>query len=211
MDSYRTLFREGSAEFIEKKSRFIGYASPTETEEQALAFLEKVRAMHREASHHCYAYIIGQHGERTRFSDDGEPSGTAGKPILGILQGRELCNCICVVVRYFGGTLLGTGGLVRAYSQSARIGTEAAGISRMFLTAHILFDAPYSLHDIIERQVRLSGYQVQEISFATSVTYDLYIRKEDLSPFLSFLTQVSSGQIEPLVAEEIYMPWQTDT
>ena len=120
MDSYRTLFREGSAEFIEKKSRFIGYASPAETEEQALAFLEKVRAMHREASHHCYAYIIGQHGERTRFSDDGEPSGTAGKPILEILQGRELCNCICVVVRYFGGTLLGTGGLVRAYSQRDR-------------------------------------------------------------------------------------------
>ena len=114
IDSYITVREEASDEVVITKSRFIGYAAPCETEEDALAFLRRIREMHRDARHHCYAYVIGKNKGIMRYSDDGEPAGTAGLPMMDVLKSRDVVDCAVVVVRYFGGVLLGTGGLVRA-------------------------------------------------------------------------------------------------
>ncbi len=125
---YKILYREGSAEIVEKKSRFIANVFPVESEEEAVACLESMRKKYWDARHHCSAFVLGEKGEITRCSDDGEPSGTAGRPILDVLLGEEVRNACIVVTRFFGGTLLGTGGLVRAYSKAAREGLAAAVI-----------------------------------------------------------------------------------
>ncbi len=122
MTSYDTVYTGGSGEIVEKKSRFIGQVFPVETEEEAAQFIEKVKKKYWDARHNCYAFVLGSKGEITRCSDDGEPSGTAGRPILEVLTGKGLKNILVVVTRYFGGTLLGTGGLVRAYSQATQAG-----------------------------------------------------------------------------------------
>jgi uncharacterized YigZ family protein len=128
MTEHKTILKQGCGEVEEKRSRFIAVAVHAETEEEALAFIESIRKKHYDARHNCWAYIIGEKGELERASDDGEPQKTAGQPILSVLRGAELKNVCCVVTRYFGGTLLGTGGLVRAYTDSARLAVENAEI-----------------------------------------------------------------------------------
>ena len=135
--SYRTVAAPAQDEFTEKKSRFIGFIAPVTTEQEAAEFVEEIRARHREARHHCYAYLLRQ-GNLSRFSDDGEPSGTAGRPILEVLQREELTDVCVVVVRYFGGILLGTGGLARAYPQVCNLAVAAAEI----LSPHPTLDSP---------------------------------------------------------------------
>ena len=126
--SYKTLRAENSAEFVINKSRFIGYGCPCETEEEALAFLARIRQKHKDATHNCYAYIIGLNSGIMRYSDDGEPGGTAGMPIIEVMKARGVVNCAVVVTRYFGGILLGAGGLVRAYAQGSKAALDAAGV-----------------------------------------------------------------------------------
>ena len=130
--SYKTLREENSAEFIINKSRFIGYGCPCETEEEALAFLARIRQKHKDATHNCYAYIIGLNSGIMRYSDDGEPGGTAGMPIIEVMKARGVVNCAVVVTRYFGGILLGAGGLVRAYAQGSKTALDAAGVVGLF-------------------------------------------------------------------------------
>lgn len=125
---YRTVYTGGEGEIVEKKSRFIATAAPVRSEEEALQIIEQIRKKYWDARHNCYAYVIGERGELERFSDDGEPGGTAGKPILEVIKGEELRNTLIVVTRYFGGTLLGTGGLVRAYSAAAKAGIASSVI-----------------------------------------------------------------------------------
>ena len=125
--SYKTLLRRDQDEFIINKSRFIGYGCPCETEEEALAFLKQIREKHADATHNCYAYIIGANMGIMRYSDDGEPGGTAGLPIIEVMKARGVTNCCVVVTRYFGGILLGAGGLVRAYSQGSATAIKACG------------------------------------------------------------------------------------
>ena len=120
IQSYITVAGRSAEELVINKSRFIGYAAPCDSEEQALSFLREIRDQHRSATHHCYAYIIGENASVMRYSDNGEPAGTAGMPIMDVLRTRSIVNCCIVVVRYFGGVLLGTGGLVRAYTRSAQ-------------------------------------------------------------------------------------------
>ena len=134
--SYRTIAAPAEDEFIEKKSRFIGYIAPVTTEQEAAAFIESVRARHREARHNCYAYRLRQNN-LARFSDDGEPSGTAGRPILEVLQREDLTDVCVVVTRYFGGILLGTGGLARAYTQGCKIAVAAAGVLCMYPAVNV--------------------------------------------------------------------------
>lgn len=122
----KTVYKGALAEIVEKKSRFIGEVYPVASEEEAMEFLEKVKKQYWDARHHCWAYVIGEGQRQERFSDDGEPGGTAGKPILEVLRGQELTNTLIIVTRYFGGTLLGTGGLVRAYTKAAQ---EALAVS----------------------------------------------------------------------------------
>lgn len=120
MNEYKTIIEAGTGEIVEKKSRFIGYVRHTESEEEALAFINEIRKKHYDARHNCFAYCVDGEQQTQRFSDDGEPGGTAGKPILEVIKGNELCDVCIVVTRYFGGTLLGTGGLVRAYTDAAQ-------------------------------------------------------------------------------------------
>lgn len=120
MNEYKTIIEAGTGEIVEKKSRFIGYVRHTESEEEALAFINEIRKKHYDARHNCFAYCVDGEQQTQRFSDDGEPGGTAGKPILEVIKGNELCDVCIVVTRYFGGTLLGTGGLVRAYTDAAK-------------------------------------------------------------------------------------------
>lgn len=125
-NSYKIIYDGGQDEIVEKKSRFIGIAYPIDGEEEALMYIEECRKKYWDARHVCYAYVLGENMDLQRFSDDKEPQGTAGKPILETLIGSEVHNCLIIVVRYFGGTLLGTGGLVRAYSQAAKAAIESA-------------------------------------------------------------------------------------
>ena len=120
MNEYKTIIEAGTGEIVEKKSHFIGYVRHTESEEEALAFINEIRKKHYDARHNCFAYCVDGEQQTQRFSDDGEPGGTAGKPILEVIKGNELCDVCIVVTRYFGGTLLGTGGLVRAYTDAAK-------------------------------------------------------------------------------------------
>ena len=131
LEAYKMIEYGGVGEIEEKKSRFIAQVQAVTTEEEAAAFLESVRKQYWDARHHCYAYILGEQGQIMRFSDDGEPSGTAGRPILEVLTGSGIRNLVLVVTRYFGGTLLGTGGLVRAYTQAAQAGIAASRVCTM--------------------------------------------------------------------------------
>ena len=128
LSQYKTVYCGGEAEIIEKKSRFIATVKPVKSEEEAIAFIESLKKKYWNATHNCFAYVIGEHFQVQRCSDDGEPSGTAGKPMLDVLMGEEIHDTVVVVTRYFGGTLLGTGGLVRAYQSSTKAGLEASTV-----------------------------------------------------------------------------------
>lgn len=207
MNAYHTLTKEASAEIVIQKSRFIGYAAPCESEEQALSFLSSVRQLHRDARHACYAYIIGQNEGIMRYSDDGEPGGTAGLPIMSVLRGRHLVNCIVVVVRYFGGILLGTGGLVRAYSESCRSAVHSAGISRMEWTCQDLCEVPYSCWDSLQHSIKSLPVQIRDTRFETAVVFSLLVREQDHEHALDVLQRVTNRQLVCLPDSEFYAGW----
>ena len=150
MESYLVPAGDGEAEFTEKHSRFIGRVRRTDTEGEALEMLRELREAHRDATHNVFAYRIRENN-LTRYSDDGEPSGTSGLPTLGVFTGAEVKNVCCVVTRYFGGTLLGTGGLVRAYTKAAQLALEAAGIAEMALWTRFTLALPYPFYERAQR------------------------------------------------------------
>ena len=207
MNAYQTLSKEASAEIIIQKSRFIGYASPCEDEEHALSYLSAIRQLHHDARHACYAYIIGDNEGIMRYSDDGEPGGTAGLPIMSVLRGRHLVNCIVVVVRYFGGILLGTGGLVRAYSESCRSAVLSAGISKMEWTCQDLCEVPYSCWDSLQHSIRSLPVQIKDIHFETTVVFTLLVRKQDREKALDSLQRVTNRQLVCLPDNEYFYGW----
>ncbi|MDE6313722.1 MAG: YigZ family protein [Lachnospiraceae bacterium] len=144
VENYKCLYLGGEGEIVEKKSRFIATLQPVESEEEAMAFLEKMKKKYWDARHNCSAYVIGEKGELERCSDDGEPNGTAGKPMLEVLRGLELRNAAVVVTRYFGGTLLGTGGLVRAYTQAVKAGIENSVVVEKILAVKLNIGIDYN-------------------------------------------------------------------
>ena len=162
VDSYITVRSEASDEILIQKSRFIGYASPCVTEEEAIAFIRKLREKHRDARHCCYAYIIGTNAGIMRYSDDGEPGGTAGMPMMDMLKNENAVNCCVVVVRYFGGILLGTGGLVRAYTQGCKIALQAAGLVRMELSSSIRCSMSSSLWNTVQYALQKLPVHLQQ-------------------------------------------------
>ncbi len=204
---YKTLIRRASDQFVVNKSRFIGYGCPCESEEAALAFLAEIRAKHRDATHNCYAYIIGPNMGVMRYSDDGEPGGTAGMPIIEVMKARGVTNCAVVVTRYFGGVLLGAGGLVRAYSQGAAAAVNACGVGVMHPTARYLIEIPYPLLSRVDYFLAAEPVIVEEKSFGAAVTYTLVVRAADEDGFIARLIDLSEGKLEPLRAEEVYLAW----
>lgn len=207
-DAYLTLKESASDEVIINKSRFIGYAAPVSSEEEALAFLQSIRQRHKEANHHCYAYVIGTNAGIMRYSDDGEPGGTAGMPMIDFLKTKKLVNCIVVVVRYFGGVLLGTGGLVRAYTQGIKIAVEAAKIISMELTCIDECEVAYSLWDKLKYEAASLPVQIQNVRFASSVSFSLLTRSLDHETVLDALIRITDGKIEYLPDEQRYMAWE---
>ena len=205
--TYKTLIKRGSEEFIINKSRFIGYGAPAESEEEALAFLAEIRKKHQDASHNCYAYIIGANMGVMRYSDDGEPGGTAGMPIIEVMKARGVTNCAVVVTRYFGGILLGAGGLVRAYSQGAAAAINASGVGVMHPTARYLMEIPYPLLNRMDYFLKDEPVMVEDKTFTDVITYTLVVRCADEAGFLSRLTNLSEGTVEPLRYEELYLAW----
>ena len=204
---YKTLIRPGQDEFIVNKSRFIGHGCPCETEEEALAFLAQMRAQYRDASHNCYAYVIGPNMGVMRYSDDGEPGGTAGMPIIEVMKARGVTNAAVVVTRYFGGVLLGAGGLVRAYSQGAAVALKACGVGVMHPTARYLMEVSYPMLNRMDFFLKDMPVRVEDKSFTDVITYTLTVRCADEGDFLAKLTDLSEGTVEPLRCEELYLAW----
>lgn len=204
---YKTLRRAASDEFIINKSRFIGYASPAETEEEALAFLQSIRLKHKDASHNCYAYVIGRNAGIMRYSDDGEPGGTAGLPMMEVLRAQGVVNCCAVVTRYFGGVLLGAGGLVRAYTQGCAVSLKAAQVIVMEPSMRYLCEVGYPLWDKVQHTLRSLPAQLVSSEFTTAVTFGLLVREKDAEAVLQELTRVTDGRIEALLEEESYEGW----
>lgn len=191
---YKTIAERCEARFIEKKSEFIGYLAPVETEEQAAEFINEIRAMHRKATHNCYAYILRENSA-ARHSDDGEPSGTAGVPIYEVLRKEELTDVVCVVTRYFGGVLLGAGGLVRAYTRGAKDAVDAARIKIMALAEQLELSVDYSLYGRLAQI--FSEYDVRVLSedFADLVTITLNVREERSDKLKEKLIDSCNGKI----------------
>lgn len=167
---YQTIGAEGRGEYTEKKSRFLGRAVPVSSEEEVQACIEAVRKQYYDARHHCYAYVIGENREKTRAADDGEPSGTAGMPILRVIEGAGLTNILIIVTRYFGGTLLGTGGLVRSYTNAAARALEDAPRVRMCLCTRLSIGISYSRLDRVLYFLQQEGIEPDSADYTDKVT-----------------------------------------
>lgn len=204
--NYRTVFTFGEDEVIINKSRFIGYASPIESEEDALAFIDKIKEKHRDATHNVSAYVFGENSSIQRFNDDGEPSGTAGIPALEVIKKEELRNVVVVVTRYFGGIKLGGGGLIRAYTKGAKIGLEAATIVDMVVHQKLKIRLDYTLYGKIENYLLMNEYKVDDTSFDSSVNITICIDNEEVSNFIKEITNLSSGNVEIEELELLHLP-----
>ncbi|MDR1705378.1 MAG: IMPACT family protein [Clostridiales bacterium] len=192
-DSYKTLKKAGRAEIIEKKSRFIGLAAPAETEEDAQALLQAARAEHKDASHNVYAWILGINGENPRQSDDGEPGGTAGAPALGAISKLGVTNAIVIVTRYFGGILLGTGGLTRAYGQAARESLADAGIAERFSYDEFLLTISYPLLSKFQHEFAKRGYTIKNPVYTEDVKLGVFVRTPQADEFSRLSADLSGG------------------
>ncbi len=202
MKEYRIPTKDADAEFIEKRSRFIGHLFLTETEEEAIARIKQMREKYWDATHNVYAYIIRDGA--TRFSDDGEPGGTAGMPVLQVLQREEMYNVTCVVTRYFGGILLGAGGLVRAYAHSAKIALDAAGRSMKRVWTSVYMPCPYSWFERIKLEVTAFGGMIRNTDFGMDVEFELLLPEAQTQPFLDRVFDISSGTIEGMIVGQEY-------
>lgn len=192
---YITIKSPSTCSFIEKRSEFIAHLCPAETNDEAVAFINKIKEQHRKAKHNVYAYIL-QNDNISRYSDDGEPQGTAGIPVLDVLQKNGLTDICCVVTRYFGGILLGGGGLVRAYSHSAALAVESAEILRMYSCVTLSLSIPYDLYGKITYII--PEYEIKQIStdFADDVKMMLNVKSELEKPFCDNLIDVTFGKIK---------------
>lgn len=201
MTGYRTVKGEASAEFVERKSRFIGHIAPVTTEDGALGFIERISKQNRDASHNVFAYILRE-GNLSRCSDNGEPQGTAGVPTLDVLQKAGVTDVCAVVTRYFGGVLLGTGGLVRAYSHAVTIGLEAAGICSMVPCTELAVECEYSFYGKLS--YILPEFHIETLSsdFGEAVCLNLLLRSERLPAFQKELTDLSNGRVLPQIIGE---------
>lgn len=206
MGSYKTIFEYGEAEDIINKSKFIGYAMPVETEEEAVAFVEKIKKKHKDATHNVPVYLIGEKFEVQRYSDDGEPSGTAGVPVLSMLKNEGITNIAVVVTRYFGGIKLGTGGLVRAYTHAAKIAVEAARVveKKVYKEVHVHID--YTLHGKFQNfLMNNDSYLIKDTVYTDMVNTIVYIEPDAVQTFQNKIVDLTSGNVEINEYEDIYL------
>ena len=204
LPEYRTIYQGGEDEIVEKKSRFIATVIPAETEEEALDFIEKTKKKYWDARHNCFAYVIGERGQLQRCSDDGEPNGTAGKPMLDVLLGNELRNVAVVVTRYFGGTLLGTGGLVRAYSGAVKAGLEASVVITKIMGVKLHIETDYTTFGKIQYILAQRELKILDTVYTDKVELEVLVPKTELEQVMHAITEGTNAQADMTPEEECY-------
>ena len=210
LEPYRIIEYGGMGEIEEKKSRFIAHVAAASTEAEALAFIESKKKEYWDARHNCYAFILGEQGQTMRFSDDGEPSGTAGKPILEVLVNSGIRNLVVVVTRYFGGTLLGTGGLVRAYTQATQAGLAASKICTMCYGYGMTIVTDYNGVGKLQYLLGQKNIPIEASEYAEQVTIQIKVPFADKDPLIHEMTEATAGKAQITVSDPIYYKKMTD-
>ncbi|WP_309089004.1 YigZ family protein [Domibacillus sp.] len=202
---YKTVKTAGTHEIVIQKSRFIAHTARVESAEEAIAFIDQIKKQHWNATHNCSAYMIGEHDHIQKANDDGEPSGTAGLPILEVIKKRELKDTAIVVTRYFGGIKLGAGGLIRAYGKAASEGLNAAGIVERRLMKVMTASIDYTWLGKIENELRASIYELKEIRYAEGVEVDVFVEEGQADAFCGWITELTNGQAVFKEGDVLYM------
>lgn len=192
--NYKTVGEPVESELIIQKSRFIGHAARAETEQEAIQFIDSIKAKHRAATHNCSAYLIGEHDSIQKANDDGEPSGTAGFPMLEVLKKQGLKDTVLVVTRYFGGIKLGGGGLIRAYGKAATEAIAASGVYERRLHHLMNVAVDYNWLGKLENEIRQSNYPLKEILYTEGVEINSYVPAEEIETFTEWMNEMTNGQ-----------------
>mgnify|MGYP001201798797 CR=1 FL=1 len=205
---YKTLLQYAEAEEVINKSKFIGYAMPINSEQEAVEFVEKIKKKHWNATHNVPVYLFGEKNEVQRYSDDGEPSGTAGIPILEMLKKEEIKNVVIVVTRYYGGVKLGTGGLVRAYTSAAKLAINEAKVVERVVNDLFLVRIDYTLHGKVQNELMNGDYIIKETTYDDKVNIFVYCRPDLSNKLVSRITDVSSGKASIEEKDQVYLTIQ---
>lgn len=210
LPNYYTVKKTGDHEIVIEKSRFIAQISRAETEEEAQEFIQMIKKMHWNATHNCSAYLIGENDQIQKANDDGEPSGTAGVPILEVLKKRNLKDTVVVVTRYFGGIKLGAGGLIRAYGKSTSEGLNAVGIveRQLMQVMHVKID--YTWLGKLEKELRASEYKIKEIHYLDNVEIEAYTAKDKVRTFSDWMVELTNGQCRIHGGDTVYLEQEID-
>lgn len=208
LNEYKTILNEAEAEITEKKSRFIATVRPVNSEEEAKSFIEEMKKKYWNATHNVFAYQIGERNELQRFSDDGEPQGTAGMPVLNVLKGEDIKNTAIVVTRYFGGTLLGTGGLVRAYGKAAKEGILSAGIAELVLYIEYAVVAEYTESGKVQYEILQGGHVLFDTQYSDKVVYTVFVKAEEMELFEKKMVEIFRGHTPFEKKKEVYGVWK---
>lgn len=205
MSGYKTLHEYGSDEIIIDKSTFIGYAKPIKTEEEAVEFVNEIKKKHKDATHNVWAYTVGPTMNIQRYSDDGEPQGTAGIPTLEVIKKEDLRDVVVVVTRYFGGIKLGAGGLVRAYTKGAKIGIEAGKVIEKIKYQEVKIKIDYTQLGRVQNEIMNMGYFIKDTIYEDSVEFIVYSRVEEIGKLTEKMIDITSATANIVLGEEFYL------
>jgi uncharacterized YigZ family protein len=203
--AYKTLHEYGMNEVEIERSRFIGYAKPVKSEEEAIEFVNEIKKKHKDATHNVWAYTVGENMNIQRYSDDGEPQGTAGIPSLEVIKKEDLRDVVVVVTRYFGGVKLGAGGLVRAYTKGAKIGLEAGKIIDKVLYQEVKIGLDYTLLGRVQNEIMNLGFYIKDIVYEDNVNILVYSKLEDVDGFTTKIVDITSDKCEIVLGEEFFL------
>ncbi len=208
MSTYKTLHEFGMDEIIIEKSTFIGYAKPIKTEEEAVDFINEIKKKHKDATHNVWAYTVGKSMNIQRYSDDGEPQGTAGIPTLEVIKKEDLRDVVVVVTRYFGGIKLGAGGLVRAYTKGAKVGIEAAKVIEKVMYKDVRIKIDYNLLGKVQNEIMNMGYFVKDTVYEDNVEFIVYSRIDEVEKLTERIIDITSATATITLGEEFYLSEQ---
>ena len=205
MSNYKTLHKFGVDEYIVEKSTFIGYAKPIKTEEEAIEFVNEIKKKHKDATHNVWAYTVGENINIQRYSDDGEPKGTAGIPTLEVIKKEDLRDVVVVVTRYFGGIKLGAGGLVRAYTKGAKVGIEAGIVIEKVKYTEVKIKIEYTQLGRIQNEIMNLGFKVKDTIYSEDVEIIVYSKIEDVQSLTDRMIDITSGTADVSIGDEYYL------
>jgi uncharacterized YigZ family protein len=205
LSHYYTVKPYGENELVIERSRFIAYVSRAESEDEAQEFIQSIKKKHWDASHNCSAYLIGENNQIQKANDDGEPSGTAGVPILEVLKKKNLKDTVVVITRYFGGIKLGAGGLIRAYGKATSEGIKATGVVERHLMRVIHTKVDYTWLGKLENELRNSVYRIKEIHYLDHVEVETFVKESDIVHFTDWMTELTNGQATINKGGQLYL------